>query len=76
MLQDVARLTGGKAITENLDIQRNSIQISDLGQAKKITIDKNNTVIEGRVVFDQLPFKSGAFIHSNGSHLTPAILAD
>lgn len=76
MLQDVARLTGGKAILEDLDIPLGNIQISDLGQAKKITIDKNNTVIEGRIVFDQLPFKSGAFVHSNGSHLTPAIFAD
>jgi chaperonin GroEL (HSP60 family) len=76
MLQDVARLTGGKAIIEDLDIPLGNIQISDLGQAKKITIDKNNTVIEGRVMFDQLPFKSGSFIHSKGSHLTPAIPAD
>ena len=76
MLQDVARLTGSKAITEDLDIPLGNLQISDLGQAKKITIDKNNTVIEGRVMFDQLPFKSGAFIHSNGSNLTPAILAE
>lgn len=58
MLQDVARLTGGKAITEDLDIQLNNIQISDLGQAKKITIDKNNTVVEGRVKYDQLSFAS------------------
>ena len=36
MLQDVARLTGGKAITEDLDIPLRNIQISDLGQAKKI----------------------------------------
>src|ERR1700694_1182555 len=49
MLQDIALLTGGKAITEGLDIQLENIQISDLGQAKKITIDKNNTVLEGRV---------------------------
>jgi chaperonin GroEL len=53
MLQGIARLTGGKAITEGLDIQLNNIQISDLGQAKKITIDKNNTVVEGRVKCDQ-----------------------
>ena len=73
MLQDVVRLTGGKAIIED-DLPLGNMQISDLGQAKKITIDKNNTVIEGRVVFDQLPFKSGAYVHPNGSH--PAILAD
>ena len=48
MLQDVARLTGGEAITEDLDIPLRNIRISDLGQAKKITIDKNNTVVEGR----------------------------
>jgi hypothetical protein len=49
MLQDVARLTGGKAITEDLDIPLRNIRISDLGQAKKITADKNSTVVEGRV---------------------------
>ena len=76
MLQDVARLTGGKAITEDLDIPLRNIQISDLGQAKKITIDKNNTVVEGRVMIDKLSCESEAFIHTNGSHLTPAILAD
>ena len=76
MLLDLARLTGGKAITEDLDIPLRSIRISDLGQAKRVTIDKNNTVIEGRVMFDQLPFKSGAFVHSNGSHLPPPILAE
>ncbi len=65
MLQGVARLTGGKAITEDLDIPLRNIQISDLGQAKKITIDKNNTVIDAGVMFDQLPSKSVAFIHSN-----------
>ena len=45
-LQDIALLTGGKAIMEGLDTQLKNIQISDLGQAKKVTIDKNRTVIE------------------------------
>jgi chaperonin GroEL len=36
-LQEIAILTGGKAITEGLDIELKNIQISDLGQAKKIT---------------------------------------
>ncbi len=76
ILQDVARLTGGKAITEDLDIPLRNIRISDIGQAKKITIDKNNTVVEGRVKYDQLSFESEAFIHPSGSHLTRAILAD
>jgi chaperonin GroEL len=46
MLRDIALLTGGKAITEGLEIQLKNIQISDLGQANKITVDKNNTVVE------------------------------
>src|SRR6058998_1131076 len=49
MLQDIATLTGGKAITEDLGIKLENVQISDLGQAKKITIDKNNTtIVEGK----------------------------
>jgi chaperonin GroEL len=62
MLQDIALLTGGKAITEGLDIQLRNIQISDLGQAKKITIDKNNTVVEARAKHDHL---SSVFSASN-----------
>jgi len=76
MLQDVARLTGGKAITEDLNIPLRNIQISDLGQTKKVTINKNNTVVEGRVQVRPISFEPEAFIRSNGSHLTPAILAD
>ncbi|HXJ86760.1 MAG TPA: chaperonin GroEL [Candidatus Binatia bacterium] len=49
MLQDIAILTGGKAITEDLGIKLENVQIQDLGQAKKITIDKDNTtVVEGK----------------------------
>ena len=49
MLQDIAVLTGGKAITEDLGIKLDKLQISDLGQAKKITIDKDNTtIVEGK----------------------------
>jgi len=48
MLQDIATLTGGKAITEDLGIKLENVQISDLGQAKKVTIAKDNTtIIEG-----------------------------
>jgi hypothetical protein len=53
MLQGIAILTGGKAITEGLDIQLKNIQLSDLGQAAKITIDKNSTVVEVRAAHDQ-----------------------
>jgi len=49
MLQDIAILTGGKAITEDLGIKLENVQVSDLGQAKKITIDKDNTtIVEGK----------------------------
>ena len=49
MLQDIAILTGGKAITEDLGIKLENVQVQDLGQAKKITIDKDNTtIVEGK----------------------------
>jgi chaperonin GroEL len=49
MLQDIAILTGGKAITEDLGIKLENVQIGDLGRAKKITIDKDNTtLVEGK----------------------------
>jgi chaperonin GroEL len=49
MLQDIATLTSGKAITEDLGIMLENVKIEDLGQAKKITIDKENTtIIEGK----------------------------
>jgi chaperonin GroEL len=49
MLQDIAILTGGKAITEDLGIKLENVQVSDLGQAKKVTIDKDNTtLVEGK----------------------------
>jgi chaperonin GroEL len=48
MLEDIATLTGGKAITEDLGIKLESMKIEDLGRAKKIVIDKENTtIIEG-----------------------------
>jgi chaperonin GroEL len=48
MLEDVATLTGGKVISEDLGIKLENVQLSDLGRAKKITIDKDNTtIVEG-----------------------------
>jgi chaperonin GroEL len=48
MLEDIAILTGGKAITEDLGIKLENLKLEDLGKAKKITIDKDNTtIIEG-----------------------------
>jgi len=45
MLGDIAILTGGKAITEDLGIKLESVKIEDLGTAKRVTIDKDNTTI-------------------------------
>jgi chaperonin GroEL len=48
MLEDIAILTGGKVISEDLGIKLESVRLEDLGRAKKITIDKDNTtIIEG-----------------------------
>src|SRR4029450_5025329 len=45
MLEDIAVHTGGKAITEDLGIKLENLKLDDLGKAKKITIDKDNTTI-------------------------------
>ena len=48
MLEDIAILTGGRAITEDLGIKLENIKVEDLGKAKKVTIDKDNTtLVEG-----------------------------
>jgi len=48
MLEDIGILTGGKVISEDLGIKLENVQLSDLGKAKKITIDKDNTtIVEG-----------------------------
>src|SRR5690242_14376247 len=48
MLEDIAILTGGRALTEDLGIKLENIKLDDLGKAKKVTIDKDNTtIVEG-----------------------------
>src|SRR6478672_6967355 len=48
MLKDISVLTGGEAVTEDLGLKLESLTIQDLGQAKRITVDKDNTtIIEG-----------------------------
>jgi chaperonin GroEL len=48
MLEDIAILTGGKVISEDLGIRLENVKLEDLGKAKKITIDKDNTtIVEG-----------------------------
>jgi chaperonin GroEL len=54
VLQGIALLTGGKAIIQGTDIDLRNIQISDLGKATKITIDRNSTVIEVRAKYGRL----------------------
>jgi chaperonin GroEL len=49
MLEDIATLTGGKCITEDLGIKLENVQMQDLGRVKKVTIDKDNTtLVEGK----------------------------
>ena len=45
MLKDIAILTGGKAITEDLGLKLETVELADLGRAKKVKIDKDNTTI-------------------------------
>jgi chaperonin GroEL len=48
MLEDIATLTGGKAVTEDLGIKLENVRVEDLGKAKKVVIDKDNTtIVEG-----------------------------
>jgi chaperonin GroEL len=49
MLEDIATLTGGKAVTEDLGLKLENLTMEDLGTAKRVTIDKDNTtIVEGR----------------------------
>lgn len=55
MLEDIAILTGGRCITEDLGIKLENIDLTDLGQAKRITIDKENTtIVEGEGTSDAI----------------------
>src|SRR5256886_4782601 len=48
MLEDIATVTGGKAITEDLGIKLENLKLDDLGRAKKVVVDKDDTtIIEG-----------------------------
>jgi chaperonin GroEL len=61
MMEDIATLTGGKAIFEDLGIKLENVEIADLGQAKKVTIDKDNTtIIEGAGSADAIKGRIGA----------------
>jgi chaperonin GroEL len=60
MLEDIAVLTGGKLISEDIGIKLENVQISDLGRAKRITIDKENTtIVEGTGKKDDIQARIG-----------------
>src|SRR5205823_5527526 len=60
MLEDIAVLTGGKAIFEDLGIQLENVSLKDLGRAKKVKIDKDNTtIIEGAGKRDDIKGRVG-----------------
>src|SRR5204863_5228412 len=64
MLEDIAILTGGQAIFEDLGIQLENVQLTDLGRAKKVKIDKDNTnIIEGAGKKDAIKGRIGAIQH-------------
>ena len=55
MLDDIAILTGGKAILKDLGIELENVELADLGRAKKVTIDSDNTtIIEGAGTADEI----------------------
>src|SRR6185369_14873490 len=48
MLEDIAALTGGQVISEDLGLKLENVKLTDLGRAKRVTIDKDNTtIVEG-----------------------------
>jgi chaperonin GroEL len=60
MLEDIAVLTGGKLISEDIGIKLENVQISDMGRAKRITIDKENTtIVEGAGKKDDIQARIG-----------------
>jgi chaperonin GroEL len=60
MLEDIATLTGGKVISEDLGIKLDGITLDDLGKAKKITVDKDNTtIVEGDGAADAIEGRVG-----------------
>lgn len=65
ILQGIALLTGSKAIIQGTDTDIKNIQISDLGQAGRITISKYQTVIEGTDGYSQLFLKAERRAHPN-----------
>jgi chaperonin GroEL (HSP60 family) len=74
MLQYIAILTNGKAVTEDLDVKLKDVRISDLGWAGKITISKTHTLVEGRTNYHQFfpqPKSSARSAYTSLVHSSP-----
>ena len=65
ILREIALVTGAKAIGEGVDIPLRNVQVSDLGLARKITVDKNHTMVEGRTNYDRLSFEPVSCTQAN-----------
>ena len=64
MLEDIATLTGGQMISEELGIKLENVQLKDLGKAKRIAIDKDNTtIVEGAGQQSQIQGRSSRSKH-------------
>jgi chaperonin GroEL len=64
MLEDIAILTGGRAIMEELGIDLEKVDLSDLGRAKKVSIDKDNTtIVEGAGTSEDITGRIGQIRH-------------
>lgn len=65
ILREIALVTGGRSIAKEIDLQLKNIQVSDLGVARKITVDKNHTVLEGNANYHRLFFEALPCIQTN-----------
>jgi len=65
ILREIALVTGGKTTTEGIEVQLNNIRISDLGRARKITVDKTHTVVEGSANYRHLSFEAESCAQAN-----------
>jgi chaperonin GroEL (HSP60 family) len=70
LLQELSILAGAKVIAANFDTRLNNIQVSDLGQSRKVTISKHSTLVGGRAQYDQFVFEPAARIPSAQSSPT------
>jgi chaperonin GroEL len=70
LLQELTLLAGGKVIAADFDTRLNNLQVSDLGQSRKVTVRKNSTLVEGRAQYDRFLFEPEARIPSAQSSPT------